>query len=264
MALDCRGDAGNSRRGGLDLADAATASGTCDDAAPNRIRGCRGRGAVPAASVWLLSPAYAHGFGERYDLPLPLSLFVIGGALAVALSFLVVAVVLRGDATHRGYPRYNLLRMPVIGPALASPWVTAPLQFLSALLTAYVIFGGLFGTERAALNPAPARHLRGVLGWPQLFHGVVRNLWALVNPWQVVWRFAEYVTAALAPGRTLSRNRPYPPRWGPWPAVLVFVGFAVLETVAAGAAGPRALAGSWSATPSITLSGCIGMDGSRG
>ena len=194
-----------------------------------------------AASVWLLSPAYAHGFGERYDLPLPLSLFVIGGALAVALSFLVVAVVLRGDATHRGYPRYNLLRMPVIGPALASPWVTAPLQFLSALLTAYVIFGGLFGTERAALNPAPAAIYVAFWVGLSFFTALFGNLWALVNPWQVVWRFAEYVTAALAPGQTLSRNRPYPPRWGPWPAVLVFVGFAVLETVAAGAAGPRAL-----------------------
>ena len=131
--------------------------------------------------------------------------------------------------------------MPVIGPALASQWVTAPLKFLSVLLTVYVIIGGLFGTERAALNPAPA--VIYVAFWVGLsfFTALFGNLWALVNPWKVVWGFAEYVTAGLAPGRTLSRNRPYPPRWGPWPAVLVFAGFAVLETVIAGAAGPRSL-----------------------
>ena len=104
---------------------------------------------VFAGAILPLGPAHAHGFGERYDLPLPLSLFVIAGAAAVALSFLVVAVFLRGDALHRNYPRYNLLRIPVLGAILSTPAITAPLQFLSVLLTAYVIIGG-DGTERAA------------------------------------------------------------------------------------------------------------------
>ena len=186
-------------------------------------------------------PAYAHGFGERYDLPLPLSLFVIAGAAAVSLSFLVVAVFLRGDATHRNYPRYNLLRAPVLGRLFSSPLITAPLQFLSVLLTAYVIVGGLFGTERAALNPAPAAIYVAFWVGLSFFTALFGNLWALVNPWKVAWGFSEQFTAAIAPGHTLSRHLPYPQNWGPWPAVLVFVGFAVLETVVAGAAGPRAL-----------------------
>ena len=32
----------------------------------------------------------AHAFGQRYTLPLPLLLFVLGGAVAVGASFLVV------------------------------------------------------------------------------------------------------------------------------------------------------------------------------
>jgi hypothetical protein len=32
----------------------------------------------------------AHAFGQRYDLPIPLTLFVVGGALVVVLSFLLV------------------------------------------------------------------------------------------------------------------------------------------------------------------------------
>ena len=161
-----------------------------------------------AGAFAFVVPAYAHGFGERYDLPLPLSLFVIAGAAVVALSFLVVAVFLRGDATHRDYPRYNLLRAPVLGRLCSSPLIPAPLQFLSVLLTAYVIVGGLFGTERAALNPAPAAIYVAFWVGLSFFTALFGNLWALVNPWKVAWGFAEQFTAAIAPGHTLSRTPP--------------------------------------------------------
>jgi hypothetical protein len=32
----------------------------------------------------------AHGFGQRYDLPLPLGIYLTGAALAVAFSFVVM------------------------------------------------------------------------------------------------------------------------------------------------------------------------------
>ena len=198
-------------------------------------------GLLLAGAAVFAGPAQAHGFGERYDLPLPLSLFVIAGGVAVLLSFLVVTLFLRGDSAHRAYPRYNLLRMPVLGRALTSRWLTGPVQTLSVLLTGYVILGGLIGTERAALNPAPAAVYVAFWVGLSFFTALFGNLWALVNPWKIAWSAAEGIGRALAPGRRQRRHRPYPARWGPWPAVLVFVGFAVLETVAADAAGPRAL-----------------------
>ena len=42
----------------------------------------------------------AHGFGERYDLPIPLSYFLIGSALAVALSFAVIGWFIRSSANN--------------------------------------------------------------------------------------------------------------------------------------------------------------------
>ena len=39
--------------------------------------------------------AYAHGFGERYDLPVPLWLYVGGAGATVALSFVVIGLRLR-------------------------------------------------------------------------------------------------------------------------------------------------------------------------
>ena len=56
----------------------------------------------------------AHGFGERYDLPIPLSYFLIGSALAVALSFAVIGWFIRSSANNSEYPRFNIYRFSLI------------------------------------------------------------------------------------------------------------------------------------------------------
>ena len=61
--------------------------------------------AALAAIVWLIPQAvFAHGFGEKYDLPVPLSFFVTGAGLAVALSFIIVAVFVRRNTQRNGLP----------------------------------------------------------------------------------------------------------------------------------------------------------------
>src|SRR5262249_56104900 len=62
---------------------------------------------VGACSLAL--PARAHGFGQRYDLPLPLSLYLFGTAAAVVLSFVIVGLFARRTPGARGYPHIDLL-----------------------------------------------------------------------------------------------------------------------------------------------------------
>ena len=93
------------------------------------------------------SSAYAHGFGERYDLPLPLTYFAIAGASAVVLSFVVVGVFLRGEHNGVEYPRLNLFRLDPVAAILTGP-VSWALKLASLLLFFLVIATGLFGSER--------------------------------------------------------------------------------------------------------------------
>ena len=115
--------------------------------------------AVVAIGVGLASqPAAAHEFGDRYDLPLPLTFFLTGAAAVVALSFVIMGVFLRHTGSPGDYPRYDLRRMSVFG------WLTHP-RFLQALrLIAVAVFlltiaTGLFGGEN------PARNFSIVMVW---------------------------------------------------------------------------------------------------
>ena len=48
--------------------------------------------AIAAGLALAVYPVAAHGFGERYDLPVPLGLYLFGAGAAVALSFVMMGV----------------------------------------------------------------------------------------------------------------------------------------------------------------------------
>ena len=52
----------------------------------------------------------AHGFGARYDLPVPLSLWIVGAGATIILSFVLVAMFATTTFEQFHYPRINLLR----------------------------------------------------------------------------------------------------------------------------------------------------------
>src|SRR5262245_51408614 len=54
------------------------------------------------------APAWAHGFGQRYELPLPLSLYLFGAVVTVVFSFVVVGLFVTSMPRERGYPTIAL------------------------------------------------------------------------------------------------------------------------------------------------------------
>src|SRR5258706_16081966 len=90
--------------------------------------------------------ALAHAFGERYELPVPVWLFIVGGALTVTVTFVVIAVF-----AHGGAERYEKAHIDLsgtrIGALLLHSGTRATLRVLGVAALALVIVAGFAGTR---------------------------------------------------------------------------------------------------------------------
>ncbi len=193
-------------------------------------------------AAYLLAPrASAHAFGARYDLPLPLGLYLGGAGAAVALSFVVTAGFLRGASGTLIEAR---LRLDGLAPArwLMHPLCLGAARAVAVALFLLVVAAGFLGSQDTFKNLAPT--MVWVIWWVGFAYvsALIGDLWALVNPWSVLFACAERLNARLG-GGPLSWYRSYPTRLGAWPAVALFAAFAWLELVSAGAERPAPLAG---------------------
>ena len=188
-----------------------------------------------------LRPAYAHGFGERYDLPVPLNMFLVGAAATVGLSFVVIGFFVHRRSGSFSYPRYNLIGPRWINAALTGRISVLTVKGLGVAVLALVVATGLFGTDSAIDNLSPT--FVWIIWWVGMGYvtALMGNLWALVNPWKTSFEWAERLIGSGTRGREAALFR-YPERWDVWPALLLFLAFAWTENVYSGAAVPFKLA----------------------
>ena len=200
-------------------------------------------------------PALAHGFGQRYDLPVPLWLYLYGSAGAVLLSFVVFGLFVGGRSAGHGYPRLNLLRFGLFRATLASRAFVRGLRVFSVALFGLVILAGLFGNQTPPLNLAPT--MVWVIFWVgfSLFVALVGNLWALVNPLKILFEWADGLARRLGVDEGLEGDAPYPASWGVRPALALFFVFVWVELVFPGSAEPRNVAFLMLLYSSVTWAG---------
>jgi hypothetical protein len=200
-------------------------------------------------------PALAHGFGPTYDIPIPLWLYLYGAAAAVVLAFLPLALFSRKerDAPYR-YPRFDLLRVRLLRTLLTSRLLTGGLRLLSVALFFTVVLAGLVGLQ-SGFNIAPT--FVWITWWVGLsfFTAFVGNVWPLVNPWRVLFDWAEGLARRLGYRDGLELDEPYPVALGIWPAVGLYLVFVWIENVFSGSYVPRNIALFALAYALITLYG---------
>lgn len=174
--------------------------------------------------------AHAHGFGQRYDLPVPLSLYLSGAAAVVALSFALMAVFVQRDFRIAAYPHADLLRWSIVR-AFAHPLALALCRAAAVAILLLVVVAGFCG------NPAPVKNIAPLMVWAIWWVGMayisalLGDLWALINPLDTVFAWAETIYSRLRHGAALALSLPYPPAMAAWPASILFFVFAWAELV---------------------------------
>ena len=191
-------------------------------------------------------PALAHGFGQSYDLPLPLWLYLYGAGAAVLASFVPISLFAgktkAGEDTPYLYPRFDLLRGGLLRALLTNRALLLGLRLLSVGLFFLVVLTGLLGRQNTDLNFAPT--FVWIVWWVGFgfFVAFVGNVWPLVNPWKILFEWAEALVRRLGLGSGLELHEPYPALWGVWPAVALYGVFAWVENVFLGSSSPLNIA----------------------
>src|SRR5690606_22450118 len=174
-------------------------------------RPCLASGFLAGLAVLLTAtPASAHGGERAFVLIMPTGYYLAGGTLAVAATFLLLAVMPKGISD-----RLARLRLPLL--ALRPPSPVAP-SVLSFLLLAFLVATGLYGSRDPLANPLPLTIW--TLWWVgfTLATAALGNLWAYANPWTGLYRLTMRVAGWKKPPLG------YPSWLTYWPAIVLFLG----------------------------------------
>jgi hypothetical protein len=186
------------------------------------------RRALPASLLLLaLLPgqAAAHALGEQYQAPLPLIGYVVGAAIAVAMSF--AFVILRN-------PSPPARKAEAVEPRRLPAWLRGGLRLLGLLawlwIVAQAISGGSGDADVASL-------FLWVYGWVglALVSAVLGPVWPWLDPFSTLHMILSGIARRLGlsgDGGGGGGGRPYPRLLSIWPAVIGFAFFIWLELVA--------------------------------
>lgn len=189
---------------------------------------------------------FLHGFGQRFDLPISLALYLYAAGAVVFLSFVLV-VLFAGDQVGDKALRYPRLAAPWLLAIGRSPWPRAVGGVIGVLSLLVVIVCGFFGSGNAFYNPA--EYFVWIYFWALtvIVSGLVGNLWYLLNPWAAIYDTVARVVR-VKPARSL-------PDVGWWPAAAVYFVFACLELTSGLASHPQIVAAAAVIYTVVTVGG---------
>jgi hypothetical protein len=154
-----------------------------------------------------VSNIQAHGFGERYDLPVPLGFFLIGAGLTIILSFIVIGVfvsyahkrrtpALLGtemlqsrSMTHKRHnfvPTHTLLGTEML-QSRPMKIIEVLIKICSISIFALLLTTGLFGSRN------PAENFSVIFVWIIWWVGfglvipIIGNFWTSINPITIIF-----------------------------------------------------------------------------
>lgn len=182
-------------------------------------RGWRVGALMVSLLVVVPSVAQAHSISGRIDSPLPFVAYILGAAIAVAASFVIVVV---GDPSPPA-------EGPTPPPRTVPAWLRTALRIIGlgawVWIVAQAIAGGTSDADVAFL-------FLWVYGWVglPLISAFIGPVWVWLDPFSTIHDILAWVGRRLSLGGVTPQ--PWPARLGIWPAVIGFGFFIWLELVA--------------------------------
>lgn len=174
-----------------------------------------------------MTQPWAHGIGSRQDLPIPLELVVLGAAVALIASFVVLGLAwresrFRGDAAGRPLPAW----VTSVVDSTALRW---GLRVLGLVLVGFAAMAAFFAPDLAT-NPTAG--MVYVLFWVGLVPAslLLGPIWRAMNPLRTVHLG---LSRLLGVDPEDSGLRQLPAGVAYWPAAVGLFAFTWLELVAA-------------------------------
>ncbi|HSW80446.1 MAG TPA: hypothetical protein VLG47_06725 [Candidatus Saccharimonadales bacterium] len=163
----------------------------------------------------------SHAFGQRYELPIPLFLFIFGGAAIVFLTFLfILPTKVKKQKKDVATDENQITDKPI----------KVPFAIASIILLTLLILTGIFGSQEVAENIVPT--LMWLVIWiaVPLSCGVIGDWTATINPYANISKIFGSPKLRRA---VLGRSEPLTwPTWlGWWPSVLLFFVIACGELI---------------------------------
>jgi hypothetical protein len=189
-----------------------------------------------------------HGFGQRFDLPASLALYLYGAAGVVVISFVLV-VLFASDQVGAKAVEYPRRAIPFLVPVARSPVPRLIGGIIGVLALIAIVITGLFGSSDPTKNPA--EYLTWIYFWAAavIASGLIGNLWYLLNPWAAIYDAVAQVIR-LKPVWKL-------PNVGIWPATAFYFSFACLELTSGMANRPWLVAEAALTYTCIALAGML-------
>ena len=174
--------------------------------------------------------AFAHAAERGLVMLLPTQYYLVGGVLTVAASFGVV-----GLAPARFIRRVFAWRSRAL--VMPAAW-RAGLSWVAFFIFALLIYVGFTGSRDPLANLLPLTIWSVWWVGFTLLHGVLGNLWAVMNPWSAPYRL-------IARRLGIDATRGFvqlPMPWGYGPAIIGFAAFAWFELISLAPDDPDILA----------------------
>jgi hypothetical protein len=189
------------------------------------------RGVLPfAVTAACPATAFAHASDNGHVLLLPTGYYLVGGAFAVAVSFLMLALV-----PAAALERIWRSRLPLLSFGDGARTVVSLVSFAGF---ASLVVAGFWGSRDPLSNPLPLTVWTLLWGGLTLLQGLFGDIWSWLNPWYGPWR-------VLSPLFGRGTGRRLVERLDLLPAFLLFFAFAWFELVDPAPADPARLA--WAA-----------------